>query len=150
MSGLLLIPQLHFFPACDTDTASAAISHFHRLLSSLLFSSPFISSQRVNNTHVMLHAGWALTFVVHVGGHLHHTEAQVDWQVIEMVVGLQEELSTQLYVIAHLVHLIDQHSVEVLILWDGVNMVRVNWSLQRGEVIFCIIQNCNSNVDINT
>lgn len=33
-----------------------------------------------------------------------------------MVVGLQEELSAELYVIALLVHLIDQHGVEVLVL----------------------------------
>lgn len=30
-------------PACHTDTASATISHFHHLLSSLPLSSPFIS-----------------------------------------------------------------------------------------------------------
>lgn len=58
----------------------------------------------------------ALTFVVHVGGHLHYAEAQVYWQVVEMVVGLQEELSSQLYIITHLIHFIDQHSIEVFIL----------------------------------
>lgn len=71
-------------------------------------------------------AGCALTFVVHVGGHLHHTEAQVDRQVIEMVVGLQEKLSSQLHIISHLVHFIDQHSVEVLVLKKRVNAANVN------------------------
>lgn len=56
------------------------------------------------------------TFVVHVGGHLHHAEAQVDGQVAEVVVGLQLELAAQLHVVASLVHLIDQHGVEVLVL----------------------------------
>lgn len=68
----------------------------------------------------------ALTFVVHVGGHLHYTEAQVYRQVVEMVVGLQEELSSQLYIISHLIHFIDQHSIEVFILKKTVNTTKVN------------------------
>lgn len=58
----------------------------------------------------------AVTFVVHVGGHLHHAEAQVDRQVVKVVVGLQEELSPQLHVVSQLVHFIDQHRVEVFVL----------------------------------
>lgn len=34
------------------------------------------------------------TFVVHVGRYLHHAEAEVNRQVVEMVIGLQDELST--------------------------------------------------------
>lgn len=153
MSWLLSIPSTPLLPACGTDTASATISHLHCSLSSLRFSSPLISSGQVNNPHIILPcehvqaAGWALTFVVHVGGDLHHTEAQVDRQVIEMVVGLQEELSTQLYVIAHLVHFIDQHCVEVLILRERVNAANVNWGLQRSAEI-SQKQNYDGNVDI--
>lgn len=50
------------------------------------------------------------TFIVHIGGHLDHTEAEVDWSVVKMIVGLQDKLSSQLYI------LIDQHSIEVFIL----------------------------------
>lgn len=75
-------------------------------------------------THIS--AGGALTFVVHVGGHLHHTEAQVDRQVIEMIIGLQEELSSQLHVISLLIHFIDQHRVEVLVLRGKGNTVNSN------------------------
>lgn len=50
------------------------------------------------------------TFIVHIGGHLYHTEAEVDWSVVKMIVGLQDKLSSQLYI------LIDQHSIEVFIL----------------------------------
>lgn len=56
------------------------------------------------------------TFVVHVGGDLNHTETEVDWQVVEVIVGLQNEFSSQLYAVPNLVHLIDQHCIEVLIL----------------------------------
>lgn len=56
------------------------------------------------------------TFVVHVGGHLDHAEAQVDRQIVEVVVGLQDEFPSQLNAVSHLVHLIDQHRVEVFIL----------------------------------
>ena len=64
------------------------------------------------------------TFVVHVGGHLHHAEAQVDWQVVEVVVGLQDEFPAQLNAVSHLVHLINQHRIEVFIL-EMRNKVRV-------------------------
>lgn len=57
-----------------------------------------------------------LTFVVHVGGDLNHTQTEVDWQVVEVIVGLQNEFSSQLYTVPNLVHLIDQHRIEVLIL----------------------------------
>lgn len=71
-----------------------------------------------------------------------------------MVVGLQEELSTQFHVIALLVHFIDQHSVEVLILWRAMNTANVNCSLERRKcaAMNCVIllsQNLNSNVDMN-
>lgn len=39
-----------------------------------------------------------------------------------MIVGLKEELSAQVHVISLLVHFIDQHSVEVLVLRRGVEM----------------------------
>lgn len=58
-----------------------------------------------------------------------------------MVVGLQEELSPQLHVIALLVHFIDQHSVEVLILWRAMNTANVNCSLERRK---CAVVNCYS------
>ena len=66
------------------------------------------------------------TFVVHVGGHLDHTETEVDRQVVEVVVGLEEELSTQLHAVPFVVHLVDQHRVEVLVL-VGNNKVTI-WS----------------------
>lgn len=56
------------------------------------------------------------TFVVHVGGHLDHAEAEVDWKVVEVIVGLQDEVPSQLHVVAQLIHLVDQHGVEVFIL----------------------------------
>lgn len=42
-----------------------------------------------------------------------------------MVVGLQDELSTQLHVIAVLVHFIDQHSVKVLVLREKIQQVEL-------------------------
>lgn len=32
------------------------------------------------------------TFVIHVGGHLDHAEAEVDRKVVKVIVGLQDEL----------------------------------------------------------
>lgn len=60
--------------------------------------------------------GGGRTFVVHVGGHLDHAEAEVDRQVLEVVVGLQDELPSQLDALSQLVHLVDQHRVKVFVL----------------------------------
>lgn len=96
--------------------------NYHLSLTPLTFPPSVLSSPFINPaTSSRLPAG-PVTFVVHVGGHLHHTEAQVDRQVIEMIVGLKEELSAQVHVISLLVHFIDQHSVEVLVLRRGVEM----------------------------
>lgn len=56
------------------------------------------------------------TFVVHVGGDLHHAEVEVDWQVVKMVIGLQDKFPSQLYTVPLLIHLIDQHCIKVFIL----------------------------------
>lgn len=56
------------------------------------------------------------TFVVHVGGHLDHAEAEVDRKVVEVIVGLQDELPSQIHVVAQFIHLVDQNGVEVFIL----------------------------------
>lgn len=110
-------PQLPFFTFTTYFTPTPP--HLPSLLIHLL---------QVNNSHrsVPGPAAGGLTFVVHVGGHLHHAEAQIDRQVVEMVVGLQDELSSQLHVIAFLVHFIDQHSIEVFILEKscGCDMLR--------------------------
>lgn len=47
------------------------------------------------------------TLVVHVGGHLDDTEAEVDGQIIEMFIRLQDKLSTQLHALALVIHLVD-------------------------------------------
>lgn len=57
-----------------------------------------------------------ITFIVHVGWHLNHAEAEVDGQVIKMIVGFQEKLSSQLHAIPILIHLVYQHCVKILIL----------------------------------
>ena len=56
------------------------------------------------------------TFVVHVGWYLDHAEAEVDGQVVKMVIGLQDKLSSQLDIIPIFINLIDQHRIEVFIL----------------------------------
>lgn len=67
------------------------------------------------------------TFVVHVGGHLHHAQAEVDGQVVEVVVGLQDEISTQLHTVPLFIHLIYQHCIEVLILRERKKDRKTEW-----------------------
>lgn len=56
------------------------------------------------------------TFVVHVGGHLDHAEAEVDRKVVEVIILLQDELPSQLKIVAQLIDFVNQHGIEVFIL----------------------------------
>lgn len=57
-----------------------------------------------------------LTLVVHVGGYLDITQADVHRQVVEVVVWHQDELLPQLQIVPFLISFIDEHSIEVFIL----------------------------------
>lgn len=58
-----------------------------------------------------------VTFVVHVGGDLHHAQAQVHWQVVKVIVRLQDKLSSQLHAVPIFIHFINQDGIKVLILY---------------------------------
>lgn len=55
-----------------------------------------------------------LTFVVDVGGDLDVALLRVDQQLVEVLVLLQGEVSSQLHVVPVLVHRVDQHGVIVV------------------------------------
>lgn len=55
-----------------------------------------------------------LTFIVNIGRHLDVALLSVHWQVVEVFILLQGELSTQLYVITIFIHSVDQHGVVVI------------------------------------
>lgn len=67
------------FPLPDLNTTRTQLKYYYILEHAL---SKYLSND-------MEH-----TFVVHVGRYLHHAEAEVNRQVVEMFVGLQDELST--------------------------------------------------------
>lgn len=77
------------------------------------------------------------TFVVHVGGHLDHAEAEVDRKVAEVIVGLQDEVPSQLYAVAQIIHLVDQHGVEVFIL-ETERESQFN-TAQQQDILFCFL-----------
>lgn len=58
-----------------------------------------------------------ITFIVHVGWHLHHAEAEVDGQVIKVIIRLQDKLSAELHAVPIVIHLVYQHCVKILILY---------------------------------
>lgn len=57
---------------------------------------------------------WLLTFVVDIGGNLDVALLRVDWDVVEVLVLLQRELSPQLHAAPVLVHSVDHHGVVVI------------------------------------
>lgn len=76
-----------------------------------------------------------ITFIVHVGRHLHHAEAEVDRQVIKVIIRLQDKLSSELHAVPIFIHLVYQHGVEILVLYGRKYKTLVSQQIRVGDIV---------------